>query len=215
MEFIPVSLKDVIVYEEERDIYKRKESVSIMQKNKFSELISIIETFTHEKIDVKNWEYRGGFKRCYELYDSDQDCICSENDCRNIFYKTHKITGFTFKLGSQCILKFHDDENEKKKEEALQIEIIRNFKKETCKYINCENKVLDKRRMHCKDGYCSLQCKENAEIPLCLCEVRAKSNISKKRNENYRRRFFNCGNSICDYEGRWINRCRFFKWSEI
>jgi hypothetical protein len=213
MEFISASLKDVITYEEERDIYKRKESIPMMKKNKQLELFSIIETLTGEKINVKNWEYRGDCKSCYELYDSDQDCICSENDCRHIFYKTHKRTGFTFKLGSQCILKFHDNEKEKKEEETLHTEIIRNFKKETCKYIQCEEKVLDKRKKHCKDGYCSLECKENAEIPQCICGVRARSNVSKKRNENYGRRFFNCGNSRRDYDGKWINGCGFFKWT--
>lgn len=212
MEFIPQFYKDVMTWNSERDFYERMPEKPMKNKNKSLELFSIIEAFTNEKINHANWEYP---QKHYEHYNSDQYCICSENDCRHLFFKTHIRTGFTFKFGSECILKFHDvkddSDDEKKDEEKFHKKTIQNFKKDTCKYKQCEEKVLDKRKRHCKDGYCSIECQEN-DIPLCSCGIKCKSQISKKNNSNCGKRFFSCGNSRLQ-NGQWKNGCCFFKWA--
>lgn len=217
MEFIPQFYKDVITWNSEGNFYERMPKKPMKNKNKFLELFSIIEAFTNEKINHANWEYP---QNHYEHYHSDQDCICSENDCRHLFFKTHIRTGFTFKFGSECILKFHDvkddvkddsDDEKKKDEEKFHKKTIQNFKKDTCKYKQCEEKVLDKRKRHCKDGYCSIECQEN-DIPLCSCGIKCKSQISKKNNVNRGKRYFSCSNSRLQ-NGQWKNGCCVFKWA--
>jgi len=212
MEFIPQFYKDVMSWNSEGDFYERMPEKPMKNKNKSLELFSIIEAFTNEKINHANWEYP---EKHYYYYNSDQDCICSENDCRHLFFKTHIRTGFTFKFGSECILKFHDvkddsDDEKKKDEEKFHKKTIQNFKKDTCKYKQCEEKVLDKRKRHCRDGYCSIKCQEK-DYPLCFCGNKCKSKISKKNNSNLGKQFFSCSNSSLQ-NGQWKNGCSFFKW---
>lgn len=225
MDAIPDILRGVITHvgiDEEvfqQNFYERIENIPIRQKNKKDELFSIIETFTKEKINPKNWEYRGGVENCYSEYDSDQTCICSENDCRHLFFKTHIKSNLTFKLGSQCILKFHnkndetDNEIEKKNEEKILNEAMRNSKKETCKNDNCGKKVLDKRKKHCKYGYCSEKCQIDM-TPLCLCETKCVRRVVKKNNINHGRFFFTCSNFFRDYDGDLVKGCNFFEWEK-
>lgn len=148
MELIPEFYKDIMTYNSDGNFYERMPEKPMKNKNKFFELVSIIEAFTNEKINHSNWKYP---ENCYQYYQSDQNCICSENDCRHLFFKTHERTGFTFKFGSECILKFHDvkddgDKKERNDEEKFHKKSIQNFKKDTCKYNKCEKKVLDKRK---------------------------------------------------------------------
>jgi hypothetical protein len=211
MEKIPDILKNIIKYEmfdeNEEVCYTRIENIPLIKKNKDQELKFIIEVFTKEKFIPTNW-----INYAFKVYPEEQTCICSQNNCINLFFRKHINTGFIFKIGSECILKFYDDEKEKEEEKKKLNNIIKEFKKEKCKVPECNNKIENKRTNLGKEGYCSKYCKENIENPFCYCDMRA---VKKrcKNGKNIGKYFLTCKNSYYDKNiDKWFSECTYFKW---
>jgi len=211
MEKIPKILENIICYEKFNDIgegcYARIKNIPLLKNNKDQELKFIIEIFTKEKFIPTNW-----INYCYREYPDKQTCICSQNNCIYLFFRKHIKTGFIFKIGSECILKFYDDEKDKEKEKKKLNDIIKEFRKEKCKLPECDNKIDNKRTKLGKAGYCSKYCRDNIENPFCYCNIRT---IQKKckNGKNIGKIFFTCKNSYYDsINNKWISECNYFKW---
>lgn len=210
MEEIPNILKNVITYEKFNDnekCYSRIESIPLLKYNKDQELKFIIELFTKEKFVPTNWiNYE------FKLYSDEQTCICSQNNCKYLFFRKHIPTGHIFKIGSECVLKFYEDEKEYEGEKKNLKNIIKEFKKEKCKISECVNKIENKRTNFGKEGFCSKECQQNIDNPFCYCDIRT---IKKKckNSKNSGKYFFTCKNSYYDKDTeKWISECTYFKW---
>jgi len=151
---IPPELAYALVYNPELNCLQRKKNIPMKQKTKDHELNFLMSKITgcYEKMDLSKWVYVKdiGYLSFIE-YDEDQACICSQPNCRDMFFLRHILTGVTVRLGSQCILKYNPEEREKLEK------IKRDSKKENCKRAECSNKI-DKRTTEGKIGFCSLNC---------------------------------------------------------
>jgi hypothetical protein len=139
----------------ELNCLQRKPNIPMRQTNKNDELNNIMSYITgsYEKMDLSKWVYEGtiGFLS-YIHYNEDQACICSQHDCRDMHFVRHIPTDTIVRLGSKCIQKYRPEDKEKLDT------IKRQSKKDDCKREECNEKVSDKRRWWCKDGYCSIEC---------------------------------------------------------
>ena len=208
MDIIPDDLKDILYYDYYYNFYGRKDNKKMIKKSKNEELFYIIENITKEKINPKNWIYNE--ELCYEYYTEEQTCICSQSDCKDIFFKKHINTNIVFKLGSKCIVRFHNNDEDKEAEQNIINDIIRDSKKEKCKIEDCDNKVPNKKSNHGKKGYCSKECEES-DYPKCYCDI---NSLKKKcRNgKNSGKSFFSCSKSYMNNNCEWVNGCNFFQW---
>jgi len=208
MDKIPDNLKEIMDYDKDDDYYYRIPKQKLLNKNKFDELCYIIKSMTGEDLIFSGWEYIS-----YKEYVSYQDCICSQSNCKLIFFKKHIKSGLTFKIGSECVTKFSIAEDH---EIEIEIEKSNNFKKEylklKCLREYCNNKVPNKRSKFSKEGFCSNECKNN--FPYCYCpeKKRCIERTSNQNNKNYGKIFFKCANSTKNEDDSWNNGCGFFEW---
>ena len=143
-----------LVYNPELNCLQRKKNIPMKQKTKDHELNFHMSKMPgyYEKMDLSKWEYveEIGYLSFIE-YDEDQACICSQPNCRQMFFLRHILTGVTVRLGSQCILKYNPQEREKLEK------IKRDSKKKNCKRAECSNKIHKGTKVG-KAGFCSKNC---------------------------------------------------------
>lgn len=151
---IPANLEYALEYNPELNCLQRKTDIPMIKKNQHDELNFIMSYVTgcYEKINLSMWEYvkEIGYMS-YIKYNEDQACMCSQPNCREMFFLRHISTGVIVRLGSQCIITYSPEEREKL--EKIKRESI----KENCKRVGCINK-LDKRTKVGKAGLCSDNC---------------------------------------------------------
>jgi hypothetical protein len=193
MNLIPPQLHDTIYYEIETNSYARRDNIPRRGNNsKVQELYEVIEMIIEEELNKKNFKYETtlGFGS-YIYFEDDQTCICSQKNCRKMFYIKH---GIIFKIGSVCIQKLFPEDTEQNNE------IIKNYSKSKCR--DCDE-VLDKRFKHGKLGYC-LDCwmeheqikkiKEEENYPFCYCRVKVvKKTVKDVYKKHFGMDFYTCG----------------------
>lgn len=152
--YIHPELAYALVHNPKLNCLQRKKNIPMKQKTKDHELNFHMSKITgcYEKMDLSKWEYvkEIGYLSFIE-YDEDQACICSQPNCREMFFLRHILTGVTVRLGSRCILKYNPQEREKLEK------IKRDSKKENCKRAECNDKI-DKRTKVGNIGFCSENC---------------------------------------------------------
>ena len=202
-QFIPAHLKSTVYFSHEEHCFARFDDKPLTKKTKGLELFSIIQWITGRAMTPSDWDYF----RPPRIFSNDQTCICSQHDCREIHYKRHIPTGFVFKIGSSCALRFHDKEEDRKAEEIIVNQMVREVKKDDCSLPECDNKVMDKRKAHCKRGFCSTECEKASKKPLCYCRKRSCEKTAKTE-ANKGKKFFHCPYSNWPQD----KGCGFFKW---
>ena len=153
--YIHPELAYAIEWNAERNCLQRKRGIPMREehKTKNDELFWFMNRIPgkFEQLDHHKWTPAEDFLRCYHLYNDEQVCICSQDDCKEMFFYTHIASGITVRLGSQCRLKMNPKERE------ILEKIKRDSKKENCKRAECSNKI-DKRTTEGKEKFCSLNC---------------------------------------------------------
>ena len=185
---IPTEFADALIYNDIYNCWQRRENIPMKTESKDDELYYYMNRITgrFEKMDHSKWEPANNNLSCYHKYLDDQVCICSQDDCREMFFFTHIPTGITVRLGSQCRLKMNPAER------ANLEKIKRDSRKDDCKSMECGNKVLDRRTTLGKEGFCSYNClkqerdKNKSKEEIEMDEKREKERIEyeeKKRKE--------------------------------
>ena len=152
---IPPELHDVIEYNAKYDCLQIKKGIPMRKEHKpqNDELFYIMNRITgkYEELDHYKWTPAIDFYGCYHKYNDDQECICSQDNCKEMFFFKHISTGIIVRLGSQCRLKMNPKERE------ILEKIKRDSKKENCKRAECSNKI-DKRTTEGQKYFCSWNC---------------------------------------------------------
>jgi hypothetical protein len=164
MELIPDTMLGIVcysdgAYQRRRNIPRHMNPITRKKNTNKEELIWVLESVIRMKLEMKDMAYKGdiGFQS-YVHYDDDQDCICSQSNCKDIFFLQHKLSGMTFKLGSTCIINMCEDKTNRVEHTLKMDEIIKDYKRDECKKVGCPNRIKDKRTWWGRDGYCCYDC---------------------------------------------------------
>lgn len=159
-------IKKAVYYNHKKSAWCRHESTLCNPeiKSQSKEFLWVIESITGTEFDESEWEnITSGDEIINALYDSNDDgmCICSHRISYSYFIK-HKPTGNTFEVGCDCVKKISNH-------------LYNVLTKDHCKW--CDNPILDKRKVHGRNGYCSKNCYDGCYLKFgkykgkCITEI--------------------------------------------